>query len=122
MQLMSGIVRIPDVSFIFLEPASRTHHPERADPQPRPDLAVEVLSVSNTKREMELKLDDFFQAGVLIAWLIQPKTQTAEVYTSPTQVHQIGKNGVLHGGVILPGFKLSLKRLFTEANRRQHKR
>ena len=47
-----------------------------------PNLAVEVLSPGNTKAEMDRKLRDYFSAGVELAWVIDPKTQTANSYTS----------------------------------------
>ena len=69
-----------------------------------PDLAVEVISKGNTPREMDLKLKDYFQAGVRLVWFIYPKTQTALVYTSPTRQEGIGLDGALDGGKVLPGF------------------
>ncbi len=50
MRLVTGLVRIPDVSFVRWE-----HLPEQygAVPPMAPDLAVEVLSESNTPAEME---------------------------------------------------------------------
>ena len=37
-----------------------------------PDLAVEVLSPSNTKHEMATKLREYFAAGVRIVWYADP--------------------------------------------------
>jgi Uma2 family endonuclease len=82
-------------------------------------LAVEVLSRGNTKKEIDRKLRDFFKAGVRLAWVIQPKTQTAEVYTSPTKPRHVGKDQSLDGGDVLPGFTLSLKDLFARTKRRR---
>ena len=49
-------------------------------PAVAPDLAVEVLSAGNTNREMERKLDDYFAAGVQLAWFIEPMSQRITVY------------------------------------------
>ena len=46
-------------------------------------IAIEVLSESNRKGEMQRKLKDYFLSGVEEVWIISPKTQTAEVYTAP---------------------------------------
>ena len=44
-----------------------------------PDLVVEVLSPSNTRREMENKLEDYRQIGVHECWLVSPEAETIEV-------------------------------------------
>ena len=82
-----------------------------------PNLAVEVLSKGNTRREMKIKREEYFQGGARLVWEINPKKQSARVYTSPTQCQEIGPDGVLDGGDVLPGFVLPLKRLFTRAQR-----
>ena len=87
-----------------------------------PELAIEVLSESNTRREIALKLDEYFRAGVLLVWVIDPKKQTAEVYTSATKKKEMDKDGVLDGGKVLPGFRLVLKELFARARRRQRRK
>ena len=85
------------------------------------DLAVEVLSRGNTPKEMRRKLGEYFEAGVRLVWFVYPKTQTAEVYTSPTEMRRIGKSQSLDGGDVLPGFKLPLRKLFARASRRRGK-
>jgi Uma2 family endonuclease len=119
LQLFPGQVRIPDVSFISWERIPGGVFPAKPIPNIVPNLAIEVLSPSNTKKEMERKLRDYFFAGVELVWLINPRTQTAEVYTSPTDVQRIGKSGSLDGGRVLPGFRLPLKRLFARLARRK---
>jgi Uma2 family endonuclease len=82
-----------------------------------PDLAVEVLSKSNTRREMKIKREEYFQGGARLVWEINPKKQSARVYTSPNQFQEIGPDGALDGDDVLPGFVLPLKRLFARAER-----
>ena len=82
-----------------------------------PDLAVEVLSPSNTRREMERKLAEYFAAGVRLAWLIDAAAQTAEVYTSPTEFVAIPRDGQLDGHDVLPGLRIELASLFAELSR-----
>jgi Uma2 family endonuclease len=120
-RLQLGLVRIPDVSFISWERLPAGQLPDAAIAPVVPDLAVEVLSQGNTKGEMERKLRDYFEAGVRLVWFIQPKNQTATVYTSPSKSRRIGKDQALDGGEVLPGFRLSLKELFARAQRRQRK-
>src|SRR5262249_50656286 len=87
-----------------------------------PDLAVEVLSKRNTPKEMSRKLREYFLAGVRLVWLIYPKTQTAEAYTSPTDLRRVGKRQALSCGDVLPGFKLPLSDIFASTGRRRQGR
>ena len=84
--------------------------PARESPKPpifalAPDLAVEILSKGNTKREMKRKLRDYFKAGVRLVWYIEPKTRTARAYTAEQEWTEIGPDGSLLGGEVLPGFE-----------------
>jgi Uma2 family endonuclease len=77
-----------------------------------PDLAVEVMSPSNTAREMDEKVALYFAAGARAVWVFNPKKRTTAVYTSPTGVRVLSERDVLDGGEVLPGFGLELSKLF----------
>jgi Uma2 family endonuclease len=118
MKILPDQVRIPDVSFI-----GWSHFPDRVvprEPIPElvPDLAVEVLSKSNTPGEMERKLRDYFSAGVRLVWYIDPDTRAATAFTSPTQSVSIAEHQALSGGDVLPGFELKLSEVFARAGKR----
>lgn len=115
MRIVSGRVRLPDVSFISWDKLPRRRVPKKPIADLVPDLAVEVLSRGNTRREMKGKREEYFRGGVRLVWEINPKKQSARVYTSPTQFQEIGPDGALEGGDVLPGFVLPLKRLFDRA-------
>ena len=91
--------------------------PTKPVPEIAPDLAVEILSTSNTRREMELKRMDYFRVGCRLVWEINPKTKTADVYTNLDERTRITKTGTLDGGDVLPGFTLPLVKLFAELDR-----
>lgn len=106
-------IRIPDVCYISRDQTCDGKFPrDEAIAQLYPDLAVEVLSKSNTRREMQGKLEDYFQSGTRLAWLIDPVGQTAEVYTSPEQKTMVPKGGMLTGDPVLPGLAIPLASLF----------
>jgi Uma2 family endonuclease len=117
MQLMANLVRIPDVAFTSWERLPGRRRPAKPVPLLAPNLAVEILSRSNTAAEMEAKRHDYFAAGVELVWEIDPEQRTAAVYTSPTQVTTLGLDDSLDGGSVLPGFRLVLKDLFAELDR-----
>jgi Uma2 family endonuclease len=118
LRLWPGRIRIADAAFICWEKLPADELPANRVAAISPDLAVEVLSEGNTAAEMAQKLKDFFQAGTRLAWIIDPKTRTAEVYTSPTECKHIGPSGTLRGADVLPGFKLPLAKLFGRAKRK----
>jgi Uma2 family endonuclease len=115
LRILPGQVRIPDVSFISWERLGGRRLPRDPVWGVAPDLAVEVLSKSNTKGEMQRKLRDYFAAGVRLVWYIDPKKRTAKSYIAPDRYDSIAEDGVLAGGEVLPGFELSLRELIAEA-------
>jgi len=117
-EIMPNLVRIPDVSFVSWDDVSGGELPEEPVPELVPRLAVEVMSKGNTTGEMTRKLHDYFEAGVQLVWFIYPKTQSAEICTSPTAIRRVGKNQSLDGGNVLPGFKLPLKAIFQRPSRK----
>lgn len=117
LKILRGIVKIPDVSFISWDRWPKVAPPRRPIPEIVPDLVVEVLSETNTRAEMDRKLQRYFQAGVRLVWTIDPATHSARAFTSVTDVLEIEPGGTLDGGRVLPGFELSLRAIFEEADR-----
>jgi Uma2 family endonuclease len=116
-RLWAGRVRIPDVSFTSWDRIPGRRRPRKPIPELAPDLAVEILSKSNTRAEMQLKRADYFSVGVRLVWIIDPKTRTVEVYTSPDSFNLLPESDTLDGGDVLPGFTLSLREFFAELDR-----
>ena len=114
LRILFDQVRIPDVSFVSRKKFPGGKLPKDPLFKVAPDLAIEVLSPSNGKKEMERKLDDYFTAGVELVWYIDPATRTAKVYTSLDQCETLDESQTLTGGNVLPGFELPLKDLFAE--------
>ncbi len=77
-----------------------------------PDLAVEVVSPSNTSVEIDRKVVEYFAAGVRSVWVLFPETRRLHVYDSAEQIRVVGETGLVEGGLILPGFQLKLGDLF----------
>ncbi len=111
-RINDDLIRAPDVTFIPWSSFPGKKLPPEAYWSVTPGLIVEVLSPGNTKAEIDRKLREFFGLGCKLAWVIDPETQTAKVHTSPTRAKHLGADGVLDGGKVLPGFKLSLAELF----------
>ncbi|HUG94031.1 MAG TPA: Uma2 family endonuclease [Planctomycetaceae bacterium] len=114
-RLMPNLVRIPDVSFVSYERLRGRDFDallEDALMDSAPDLAAEILSRSNTRKEMQRKLEEYFDCGVRLVWFVDPKKQHVRVYTSLSECTTLRKSDVLDGGKVLPGIRLKLTELF----------
>jgi Uma2 family endonuclease len=117
MRLFPGLVRIPDVAFASWDRFPNRRVPTAPVPNLVPDLAVEVLSLSNTAAEMARKLGEYFRAGVRLVWIVDPPARTVAVYTAPEQFTVLTEADTLDGAPVLPGFTLPLRELFAELDR-----
>jgi Uma2 family endonuclease len=110
-RLAPGLVRAPDVAFTS---RARLRGRKKGDPilHVAPDLAVEILSKSNTRREMDRKLREYFAAGTLLVWYVDPRARTVRVYSSPDRPTLLTASDTLDGSPVLPGFLLPLRDLF----------
>ena len=117
MELTADLVRIPDVAFTAWDRLPGRRRPTAPVPRLAPNLAVEILSRSNTPGEMTAKRQDYFTAGVEVVWEIDPKKRTVAVYTSATQFTLLTDTDTLTGGTVLASFTLPLRDLFSELDR-----
>ena len=111
-------VRQPDVLFLN---SQRTGIKVRSDIigmpfiEVSPDIVIEILSPSNTRRDMESRLEDYQQIGVYQRWLFSPQAETAEIIdltgNAPRSLALFGVNDTLRSDW-LPGFELSLAEVF----------
>jgi Uma2 family endonuclease len=114
-----GQIRLPDVSVFLWE-----HFPNRKLPFGQildmiPDIAVEVLSPTNTSAEMARKRLEYFNGGAKLVWEVEPTTRTVEVFTAPDVSTTLDESATLEGGSVLPGFMLSIRDWFTRAGERE---
>jgi Uma2 family endonuclease len=110
--IINGERYIPDVAFISFARQPKASR-EAYNPNP-PELAVEVLSPSNSESEMRIKLANYLLAGTLL-WVIDPDKQHIEVYAPGEAPRTININGTLDGGTVLPGFTLNVADIFAQA-------
>ncbi len=115
-RLNEGQVRIPDVGVYLLSrfPGGKAKRAAICDMAP--DWAIEVLSRSNTKREMESKRVQFFAAGTRRMWIVDPRKRTIEDWASAKEMHILTAEDTADLGEILPGFKLPIADWFAEVD------
>jgi Uma2 family endonuclease len=52
------------------------------------------------------KLNDYFDAGVDVVWIVNPKRREISVYRSPSDVAVMGAGAILREERFLPGLEL----------------
>jgi Uma2 family endonuclease len=108
--------RAPDVSFIGKDRVIKLgfKFSTRKFFPGGPDLAVEVLSRSNTRADINARLKDYFASGTQIAWVIDPENESVEICHSAIDRKLMGTGGSLEGEKLLPGFIYPIADLFRE--------
>ena len=104
-------VRGPDVSFVTRERFEKVGTSATAFPE-APDLAVEVLSPSNTPASMHGKVADYLAAGTRRVWVIDSETRTVAVYATLLAPRILSTTDFLEGEDVVPGFRVRVSDLF----------
>lgn len=105
-------LRCPDVAFLTKENIP-TLEEEDDFVKGAPDLAIEVISPSNTAVEINDKIGEYFEAGSKLIWVVYPNRKTV-------QVHKVGSNSVtilsaedeITGEDVVPGFSCKVSQFF----------
>jgi Uma2 family endonuclease len=114
-RLQFGLVRVPDVSFVRWERTKDRTVPRDPICGISPNLAVEILSRSNTHREIERKRQEYFDSAVELVWIADPDTKSVEVWSTARDCKIRTVDDDLDGGQVLPGFQLSIREWFQRA-------
>lgn len=104
-------VRAPDVAFVRVERMPRDGVTS-GWMQGAPDLAVEVLSPSESIATAAAKRADYFAAGTTLVWVIDPEARTLEIHTTGAPVRRLHVGDRLDGAPILPDFGCDVAELF----------
>ena len=104
-------VRAPDVAFVQ---KARINEAGKVQGYWRgaPDLAVGVVSPSDTVSNIEGKVADWLQAGARMVWVVSPKLRTVTVYRSLTEIVMLTEKDTLEGGDCVPGFQVAVAKIF----------
>ncbi len=104
-------VREPDIAFFSAERmplnARMTGYAEVP-----PDLVVEIVSPSDSRREVHDKAHMWLNHGVRLVWIVQPETRTVDVYRPDQSIATLGEQDSLDGLHVLPGFTCDVSAVF----------
>jgi len=102
-------VRAPDLAFV--------RSARLPDPLPlgyadlAPDLVVEISSPGDRRGELLAKVGEWLDAGVRLAWVINPDRRQAQVYRLDGSVSIVDSDGSLDGEDVLTGFRCGIAEL-----------
>lgn len=102
--------RSPDLSFMSNARMSKIEPGE--DIHGAPDLAIEVVSPSDTAAAMRRKVKQYFEAGGQVVWVVYPESREVEVWRPESAATVVGEGGVLTAPDLLPGFSVEAGGLF----------
>jgi Uma2 family endonuclease len=83
-----------------------------------PDFAVEVRSENDygysAEQEMAAKRADYFEAGTLVVWDVDPQAKTVRKYSANGSVREFGLGEVADAEPAAPGWSIQLDGLFKD--------
>jgi Uma2 family endonuclease len=109
-KLANGASRSPDVSWIeqsrwdALTPQQQEKFPPIA-----PDFVLELMSPSDSLKDIQEKMQEYIDNGVKLGWLIYPKKQKVEIYRQGQAVEILTSPTTLSGEDVLLGFVLDMQ-------------
>ena len=110
--LINGNKRSPDVSLVSKERLKGLKRPPRGFSQGSPDLAVEILSPSNTVEEIHDKIVEYFENDTGLVWVIHPAEKYVLVYHAPEPDGFLRSQDTLDGKEVVPEFSMAVSELF----------
>ena len=104
-------VRAPDVAFVA---AGRLAEggPPAGFLELAPDLAVEVVSPSDSPAAVRGKVRDWLEAGTPLVWVVYPDSRSVAVHRQAGQPQQLSETDSLSGAPALPDFAVPVRDLF----------
>ncbi|RKU29272.1 hypothetical protein C6497_06640 [Candidatus Poribacteria bacterium] len=100
---------IPDVAFIS---AARLPEERETSFSISPDIAIEVVSQSDSQYKVVQKALAYLEAGTSLVWVIEPIAKTVTVYRSETDIQTLTRNDMLIGEDVIEGFSCPVIQLF----------
>lgn len=110
----AGRIRKPDLAYVSFDrwPADKPF-PYRGNPVDAvPDLAIEIVSPTDSFDDVFDKANEYLRAGVRQVWVIGPRLKTVHVFAGSGNPMVLSAADSLDGGDVLPGFTVRVGDLF----------
>jgi Uma2 family endonuclease len=107
----SGKFRKPDVTFVSRDRLAPDILEEGYLDIP-PDLVVEVVSPNDLFNDVDVKVQEYLDAGVPRVWVVNPMLRMVRVHRGDATITGLRETDELSGEEIIPGFFCPVARLF----------
>ena len=108
LSLTPETLRVPDVSFMRMDKFLQIKNLDKFY-SGAPNLAVEVISPSETFQDEQEKIEDYLASGVEMIWIVRPKQTTITVYRPQHELTVLRIGDSLDGADVIPGFTCSVE-------------
>jgi len=103
-------VRAPDVAFVKQARMSELHAVGYI--KGAPDLAVEILSPSDTFRQTMRKVKQYFASGTHTVWIVYPDRKEVQILESTGADRLLEAADAIEAPDLLPGFSVPISEFF----------
>jgi Uma2 family endonuclease len=77
-----------------------------------PDFVVEIMSPSNTLKDLQEKMAEYIANGAQLGWLIDPYEAVVYIYRPAQRVNRLNKPTSISGDPVLPGFVFNVAEIW----------
>ena len=111
----NGLDLCPDLAFISSERWAQCRHvPTNHVWHVVPDLVVEIIRSSEQTEKLRDSLEAYFRSGVNRVWIVYPEQLKIHDHDSLSSSRVLGRDDMIDGRAILPGFQLAVNELLAE--------
>ena len=115
---MSGTtLRFPDVHATSWERMAEYDESAPGWPRLAPDVAIEVVSASNTPAALERKTAEYFAGGSSAVWIADPGSRTVRIRRPGVEDEVFGPDDILSGEPEISGFACPVADIFAVLDR-----
>ncbi len=112
-KLPNGATRAPDAAWVTQERWEALTPEQRQGFAPLcPDFVLELASATDDIADLRAKMREYIENGCRLGWLIDPRTETVEIYRPRRSPEVLRSPEMLSGEDVLPEFVLSFQTLF----------
>ncbi len=104
-------VRVSDVAFVSVDKLPGDRLPNKLFPF-APDIAVEVISPSETPADARERALMWLEAGSALVWTLFPDSRSVTAYRSDGEIMTLGEDDVLDAAPVLDGFSVKVSEFF----------
>ena len=110
-------LRFPDVHVTSWERMAAYDADAGGFPAFAPDVAIEVVSPSNTPAALARKTEEYFANGTQAVWIAYPDSRTVSIRRPGQPERVFGVGDILTGDPEIPGFACPVADIFARAGR-----